>query len=130
MQGHIDYFFAASHLLDVIPNPWRGSEISRQVFGALLEKHSRERVVANFVFVLEELRKRLEKERDRLSQCVFKKLLSAGTMRFLVVTKDLKFNRLPQTIETVEVRQANREDGGQYQLNLFDRTNEDELNGT
>ena len=129
VQGDIDYYFAASHLLDVIPNPWRGSEISRRVFASLLEQHPRERVVANYVFVLEELRKRLEKERDRLSQCVFKKLLSEGTIRFLVVTKDLKFNRLPQTIDTVEGKQANREDGGQYQLNLFDRTNEDELNG-
>ena len=129
VQGDIDYYLAASHLLEVMPNPWRGSEISRRVFAALLEKHPRERVIANYVFVLEELRKRLEKERDRLSQCVFKKLLSEGTMRFLVVTKDLKFNRLPQTIDTVEGKQANREDGGQYQLNLFDRTNEDELNG-
>ena len=50
-------------------------------------------------------------------------------MRFLVVTDDLGFNRLPRSIETARGRQANREDGGQYRLNLFERTNEDELNG-
>ncbi len=86
-------------------------------------------MVENYVFVLEELRQRLEAERDRLSRRVFEELLDAGTMRFLVVTDDLEFNRLPRTIETAKAKQASREDGGQYLLNLFERTNEDELNG-
>ena len=129
-DADIDYYFAASHLLDVMPNPWRGSEAARGVFGALLEKHPREQVAANYVFILEELRKRLEAERDRLSQRVFRDLLAAGIMRFIVVADDLQFNRLPQRIETVRGKQANREDdGGQYQLNLFDRVYEDDLNG-
>ncbi len=127
--GDIDYFFAASHLLDVMPNPWRGRDVARRVFGALLERYPRERVVENYVFVLEELRKCLEGERDRLSRRVFEELLDTGKMRFLVVTDDLEFNRLPREIETTGGKQANREDGGQYLLILFERTNEDELNG-
>ena len=99
------------------------------MFGALLEKHPRERVVESYVYVLEELRKCLEGERDRLCRRVFEELLDAGTMRFLVVADELDFNRLPREIETARGRQANREDGGQYLLNLFERTNEDELNG-
>ena len=43
-----------------MPNPWRGREAARRVFGALLEKFPRERVAENYVFVLEELRKCLE----------------------------------------------------------------------
>ena len=128
-ESAIDYYFAASHLLDVMPNPWRGSEAARRVFGALLEKYPHERVAANYVFVLEALRKRLEAERNRLSERVFAELLDAGAMRFLVVANDLQCNRLPPTIETTTGRQANREDGGQYLLNLFERTNEDDLNG-
>ena len=128
-SAEIDYFFAASHLLDVMPNPWRGTDAARHLFDALLKKHPRQRVAANYVFILEELRKKLDAERDRLSRKVFEQLLDSGIMRFLVVTNDLKFNRLPQAISTVNAKQANREDGGQYQLNLFDRTNEDELNG-
>ena len=82
------------------------------------------------MFILEELRKRLEAERDRLSQRVFSELLDAGTMRFIVVTDDLQFNRPPQRIELPATeRQANREDGSQYQLGLFDRVSEGELNG-
>ena len=125
----IDYLFAASHLLDVMPNPWRGREVARQTFDALLEKHAAERILDNYTFVLESLRRLLEGERDRLSRKVFSDLLESETMRFLVVTKDMDFNQLPARIDTAPGKQANREDGGQYLLNLFERTNEDELNG-
>ena len=128
-DGGIDYLFAANHLLDAMPNPWRGAEAARRVFDALLKKHPRDKVVANYLFVLEELRRQLEKERDRLSRQVFADLLAAGTMRFLVVADDLRFNRLPRKIEAPPGRRANREDGGQYERNLFDVTTEEELTG-
>ena len=129
-DGDIDYYFAASHLLDAMPNPWRGAEAAQRVFNALLARHPREQVVGNYMFVLEELRKRLEAERDRLSKQVFAELLDAGTVRFIVVTEDLQCNRLPVQIDAPATeRQANREDGAQYQLNLFDRTSEGDLNG-
>ena len=124
----LDHAFAASHLLDVMPNPWRGSELARRLFGRLLERHPRPLVVRNYGFILEELHKRLEAERDRLARGAFTALLEDGTMRFIVATEDLGFNRLPRQIKTSADRQANREDGGQYLLNLFDRTDETELN--
>ena len=126
--GRLDHAFAASHLLDVMPNPWRGSEVARRVFGALLERHARALVVSNYGFILEELHKRLEIERDRLARAVFTGLLETGEMRFIVAAEELGFNRLPRQIKTAPGRQANREDGGQYLLNLFDRTDENELN--
>ena len=128
-EGGIDYYFAAGHLVDVLPSPWRGAEAARMVFGKLLARHPREQVVANYLFVLEELRKHLEAERDRLSRQVFGALLDDGTMRFIVVTDDLAFNRLPAAIESPRTeRQANREDGSQYQQSLFERTGEGDLN--
>ncbi len=124
----VDYFFAASHLLDLVPNPWQGRDLARRAFEALLERYPADRVAANHVFVLEELRRRIERERDRLSREVFRALLESGRMRFLVVADDLKFNRLPEKIEVPKAKQANREDGTPYQHNLFDRTTEDDLN--
>ena len=127
--GHpVDYFFAASHLLDLVPNPWRGRDLARRAFESLLERYSAERVTANHVFVLEELRRQVEKERDRLSREVFRSLLESGEMRFLVVTEDLQSNRLPAKIEVPDAKRANREDGSPYQRNLFDITTEDDLN--
>ncbi len=129
-ETEIDYYFAAGHLLDAMPNPWRGAEAARRVFGALLKKYPREQVAANFMFVLGRLRERLQAERDRLSRQVFEQLLGDGTLRFLVVADDLQRNRLPRKIEAAQSgKQANREDGGQYLLNLFERTHEDDLNG-
>ena len=78
----VDYFFAASHLLDLVPNPWQGRDLARRTFEALLERYAAERVAANHVFVLEELRRRIERERDRLSREVFRALLESGRMRF------------------------------------------------
>ena len=124
----VDYFFAASHLLDMVPNPWRGRELARRTFEGLLARYPAERVAANRTFVLEELRRRVEMERDRLSREVFGSLLASGEMRFLVVTDDLDFNRLPAEIEVPKAKQANREDGAPYQHNLFDVTTEDDLN--
>ena len=92
----------------------------------LLARYLADRVAANHVFVLEELRRRVEMERDRLSREVFRSLLESGTMRFLVVTEDLDFGRIPAKIEVPKAKRANREDGGSCQRNLFDMTTEDD----
>jgi type III restriction enzyme len=114
----------------VMPNPWRGAELAKNVFAALLEKHDRKRVTDNFIFVLEELRKHLEQERDRLAQAVFADLLEAGTMRFMVVTDELHFNRPPRKVTApAGTKRANREDGSQFELDLFGFVAADELNG-
>ncbi len=124
----IDYFLAASHLLDVVPNPWLGRELASYVFLALRERYSLMQVTANYAFVLKELRQHLEKERDRLSSDVFHELLASGEMRFIVVAEHLRFNRLPNEIKVPKVKQANRDDGSHYQHNLFDATVEEDLN--
>ena len=124
----VDYFFAASHLLDLVPNPWRGRDLTRRAFEALLRRYPAKRVAANHVFVLQELRRHVERERDRLSREVFCSLLESERMRFLVVAEDLDFNRLPEKIKVPAANRANREDGGPYQQNLFDITTVDDLN--
>ncbi len=124
----VDYFFAASHLLDMVPNPWRGRDLARRAFEGLLERYPAEQVAANHTFVLEELRRQVEMERDRLSRKVFAGLLASGEMRFMVVADDLDFNRVPSEIDVPKAKQANREDGAPYQHNLFDITTEDDLN--
>ena len=86
-----DCAFAASHLLDVMPNPWRGNEIARKVFASLAKRYERRRILDSYVFVLDEMHRCLMEERDRLARGIFHDLLEDGTMRFLVVTDS--FNR-------------------------------------
>ena len=112
-----DYAFAAAHLLDTVPNPWVGYEFVERTFTKLLAKYKGEEKVVgnNLVFILEELRKRLEQERDRLAEEVFNGLLNEDKMRFMVVLRDLGMNRPP---EKVEIRKplvkATRLDGNQF----------------
>ena len=126
-----DYAYAAGHLLDVVPNPWIGYEFVERVFGKLLAKwEGQERVVANnLVFVLEELRKCLEAERDRLAEAAFNRALDEDQMRFMLVTRDLGMNRPPQNIEIPkQVPKATRLSGDQFVLNLYDPVPSDSLN--
>ena len=124
----IDYGTAASHLLDLVPNPWHGYDLVQRVFMALSENYPEERLAINYVFILEELRQIIEIERDRLSKIVFHSLLDEKKIRFLVVAENMEFNRLPVEIDSPTAMQANREDGAPYQASLFSMIPEDDLN--
>ena len=123
-ETELDYAFAASHLLDVMPNPWRGNEIARKVFDKLLKRFDRKIVTQNFVLVLDEMHRELAKERDRLARGVFEQLLAKGIMRFMVVADRLEpegFNRLPQTLTLREQEpRAVKENNRQFEFSLFE----------
>jgi type III restriction enzyme len=126
----LDYAYAAAHLLDTVPNPWVGYEFVERVFAMLFKKwKGKEKlVVDNLVFILEELRRRLEAERDRLAEDAFNRLLDEDRMRFMVVLRDLGgMNRPPKTVE-VRKPVATRLDGNQFKLNLYDPVPADSLN--
>jgi type III restriction enzyme len=124
-EAELDYAFAASHLLDVMPNPWRGNEVARRVFERLLKRFERKIVAQNFVLVLDEMHRELAKERDRLARRVFEQLLDDGTLRFMVVANRLEphgFNRLPPTLTLREQEpRAVKENNRPYQLSLFEQ---------
>lgn len=127
----LDYAYGAAHLLDTVPNPWVGYEFVERTFTELLAKwKGKKRIVANnLVFILEELRKRLEQERDRLAEEVFNRLLDEEEMRFMVVLHELGMNRPPK--EVVIRRpfvKATRLDGNQFVLNLYEPMAADSLN--
>jgi type III restriction enzyme len=127
----IDCAYAAGHLLDTVPNPWIGYEFVDRVFDEIMKRRKgKEKLVAsNLVFILEELRKRLESERDRLAQKVFNRLLAEDKMRFMVVTHHLGMNRPPRKVEIPkQLKKATRLDGNQFVLNLYDPIPSDTLN--
>lgn len=130
------FAFAASHLLDVIPNPWRGSELAKRGFQTVAERYGDERAATDYVFILEELRKILEEERDRLARDVFYKLLANDEMRFMLLAEDLGLtenwpNRVPKetTIRAKQRRAVREQDNQQFQLSLFADMPDDSLNG-
>jgi type III restriction enzyme len=128
-SGKPDISFAASHILDVMPNPWRGAELAEKVFSALLTKNDPRVVTDNYVFILEKLRQQVGEEKDRLAEATFRQLLADGTMRFIVIADHFDFTPLPEK-ETWKSgdRRATREDAGQFMLSLFEQMPESDFN--
>lgn len=124
----LDSVFLARHLMDIVPNPWVAYELGKKVLKQLLRNHDQKLVVNNFVFIIEEIRKHLIQEKDRLAKDVFLKLLSEKSLRFLVIGKNLGF-RLPEKRKVkTTLRTLTRLDGQPLQRSLFEFVPEEEFN--
>jgi len=80
----LDYTFIARQILDIVPNPWIGYEIGKATLKILLSKNNEKTVISNLAFIIEELRKYLEKERDKLAEGVFKELIEKKILCFFL----------------------------------------------
>jgi len=126
----VDPVFMTRQICDVVPNPWMAHEFARDVLTRLTRKHDYMVIAANFVFIIEELRKQLEREKDRLSENIFNGMLASGQMRFLVIGDKFDFT-FPKSIKVKPAAKTlNRKDGWQLQLSLFEFVPEDEFNET
>jgi type III restriction enzyme len=124
----IDIVFFARHLLDLTTNPWIAFDFSRQVVAKLIDRYDEKIVANNFVFIIEEMRKHLMAEKDRLAKKVFETLLTSNTARFMIISKGLGFS-FPKSREVkstaVTLTKAN---GQALQRSLFEFVPEDEFN--
>jgi len=124
----LDTVFLARHLLDIVPNPWIAYQFGEIAISRLLKKYSNQLVVNNFVFIIEELRKQLAAEKDRLAKKVFKDLLSSGALRFMIIGENFGFH-FPKKIKAKAAsRTLNKSDGQPLQRSLFDFIPEEEFN--
>ncbi len=126
----IDTVFVTRHLIDIIPNPWIAYEVAQEVLNILIKKNDLKTVANNLVFIIEEMRKLAEEEKDRLAQRVFADLIKDKQIRFLMLKDDYGY-RLPSKIP---VRKGSKRltcrDSGPLQRSLFEIVAEDEFNDT
>ena len=92
-----------------------------------MEKYERETVAANLVFIIEELKKILEKERNRLSEQVFRKMVADKKLCFFLITDKGGFE-LPSRIKVKSNKQLVRNDNTPIQKSLFDYVPEENIN--
>jgi len=123
----LDSVFMARHLLDIVPNPWVAHEFGRKVLKKLLGRYEKQVVINNFVFIVEELRKHLFKEKDKLARGVFQELISGDELRFLVIANDLGY-KLPKKRSARSVRKLVKKSGEQLERSLFDYVPEEDFN--
>ena len=123
----IDEVFLTRQITEIIPNPWHCFQIGEKAIQLLLEKYERETVAANFVFIIEELKKILEKERNRLSEQVFRKMVADNKLCFFLITDKGGFE-LPSRIKVKSNKQLVRNDNTPIQKSLFDYVPEENIN--
>lgn len=126
----VDPVFMTRQLCDIVPNPWMAHEFAQSVLIHLAKKYDHKMITSNFVFIIEELRRQLELEQDRLAENVFRQMLDSDQMRFLVIGEKFDFT-FPKSIKVKPAAKTlNRKDGQQLQLSLFEFVPEDEFNET
>jgi len=123
----IDEVFLTRQITEIIPNPWHCFQIGEKAIQLLLGKYEREIVAANFVFIIEELKKILEKERNRLSEQVFRNMVADKKLCFFLITDKGGFE-LPSRIKVKSNKQLVRNDNTPIQKSLFDYVPEENIN--
>lgn len=123
----IDEVFLTRQITEIIPNPWHCFQIGEKAIKLLLEKYERDTVAANFVFIIEELKKILEKERNRLSEQVFRKMVAVKKLCFFLISDKGGFV-LPSRIKVKSNKQLVRNDNTPIQKSLFDYVPEENIN--
>lgn len=129
----LDTVFMTRQIVDIVPNPWRAHEFAAQVLNhhrnELGGGEETERILSNnFVYIIEELRRQLEAEKDRLAEEVFHEMIHDDLMRFLIIGEDFKWT-FPKKIEVKKTSKIlTRADGGQLLLSLYEKVPEDDFN--
>lgn len=123
----INEVFLTRQIIDIIPNPWVAFEIGKKAISIFIKKDGKEKTASNFVFIIEELKKVLEKERDRLAESVFKKLIEEKKLQFFLITDSGAFI-LPKRITVRSNRSLPRRDNSPLQKSLLEYVPEEGLN--
>jgi len=125
----LDPFLMTRELRDsIVSNPWQAYQFSRTVLDSLARIHGEKKVEANFSFIIQETRKQLEEEKDRLARAIFHDLLERDEMRFLVISKDFNFSFDPKIAIRHEAKKFVRRDNTPVQMSLYEAVPEDYFN--
>jgi len=126
----IDSVFVTRQLMDIVPNPWVAYEIGKDIIDALVKKHGKQKVSNNLVFIIEEIRRQIDKEKDRLSELIFRDLIRQRKLFFFLLV-DRGGYELPSSIKVKRNTKALiRDDNTPVQRSLFDFMAEEEFNET
>jgi type III restriction enzyme len=125
----IDEAFLARQISDVVPNPWIAFDIGKQALKLLAQKHEQPLIEANFIFIIEELKKILEKERNRLAENVFRDLLDNKKLCFFLL-QETGHHLLPTHVKIKSNKQLIRADNSMIQKSLFDYVPDEDFNET
>ncbi len=122
----MDPIFMGLQLADIVPNPWLAQHFAEETLAILSDKFSNDTLTNSFVGIIEHLRDVLKKEKDRLAEEVFRKMLMENHLRFLVISRKENFTFPPKM--QVSKPFLTKKNGTQLQQSLFDLVPEDPFN--
>lgn len=123
----IDEVFLTRQISDIIPNPWQCFKLGEKALNILSKKYNNQIIASNFVFIIEEFKKILEMERNRLAEKVFRKMLDDNKLCFFLLMDKTGFV-LPSRIKIKSNKQLILNDNTPIQKSLFDYVPEENLN--
>jgi type III restriction enzyme len=124
----ISRVFITRQILDIVPNPWIAFEIGKKAIELFSKKYDQLTIKNNFVFIIEELRQVLDRERDNLAEKVFRDLVEKKLLCFFLVS-DKGGYLLPNNIKVKRNTKALlRDNNDQIQRSLMELVPEDQFN--
>jgi type III restriction enzyme len=126
----IDNVFITRQILDIVPNPWVAFDIAKKTIDIFLKKYDEQTLADNLVFIIDELRKLLEKEQDKLAESIFIEQISKKVMFFFLLHGKGGYE-LPSRIKVKKnSKPLIRNDYTSLQRSLFDFVEEEKFNET
>jgi type III restriction enzyme len=124
----IDEAFLARQISEIVPNPWICYNLGDKAIELLSKKYDREIIASNFVFIIEELKKILEKQKNIFAENVFKKLVAKKKLHFFLISDKGGFV-LPSRIKVKSNKPLfNERTNTPIQKSLFDYVPEENVN--
>jgi type III restriction enzyme len=125
-----DPVYATRSVVDIIPNPWVVRDVIETLMKALMKRGFDEAKLGNAsIYILEELRKWIQGQRDLLAEEQFVADVTAERIQFRL-RADRELWRMPMEIETGHLegaRQLQRTSGGPIERSLFSPVFEDDF---
>jgi type III restriction enzyme len=127
----LDKVFIVRQLMDVVPNPWIAYEYVEKAIKKLKKRgYSEADIRRGLGFVIREIKKVVEKERDRFAQVVFEKKVEGGEIKFFLIS-GVAGLAIPDRVKVhADARKLTNARGDQPARTLFDYVLEDDFNET
>lgn len=127
----LDKVFIVRQLMDVVPNPWIAYEYVEKILKKLKKRgYSDANIRRDLGLVIREIKKVVEKERDRFAQVVFEKKVEGGEIKFFLIS-GVAGLAIPDRVKVhADSRKLTNARGDQPARTLFDYVLEDDFNET
>jgi type III restriction enzyme len=123
----VDLVFLTKQIIEIINNPWLAYDITVKSLRLFLKNYDNKTVNSNFIDIVEIVKQHLEKERDRLSEIIFKSLIERGKLFFFLLTGKGSY-ALPHRIKVYSNKGLIRRNNTSIEKSLFDYIPEEGLN--